>query len=92
MTDYELQNLLDNLVKLPKETEWVEFKVNNDNPQEIGQYVSAISNSSCIANREFGYIVWGVDDKTHKIIGTTFNPKVSKKGNEELENWLSRFT
>lgn len=31
----------------------------------------------------------GIDDGTHEIVGTSFRPKQTKKGNEELENWLS---
>ncbi len=33
-------------------------------------------------------MVWGVDNKTHEIVGTNFRPASTKKGNEELENWL----
>jgi hypothetical protein len=35
-----LQGLVRELCKLPRETEWLEFKANNDNPQEIGEYIS----------------------------------------------------
>ena len=35
-------------------------------------------------------MVWGVDDATHKIVGTEFQYRKMKKGNEELEAWLSR--
>ena len=89
MKELELQQLLIELTNLPNETEWVEFKVNNDKPQEIGEYISAISNSACILNKDFGYVVWGINDKTHEIIGTKFSPKKMKVRNEELENWLS---
>ncbi len=33
-------------------------------------------------------MIWGIDDSTHEIKGTTFNPATTKKGGEELENWL----
>jgi hypothetical protein len=36
-TEY-LLSLLNELRKLPRETEWVEFKHNNDNPVQIGNY------------------------------------------------------
>ena len=35
-------------------------------------------------------MVWGVDDQSHDIVGTTFRPTATKIGNEELENWLLR--
>ncbi len=39
--------------------------------------------------REFGYLIWGVNDKTHEIIGSNFDFKVNVKG-EPLEHFLAR--
>jgi ATP-dependent DNA helicase RecG len=36
------------------------------------------------------YVVWGVNDSDHAVLGTQFSPRISKVGNEELENWLIR--
>ena len=33
-------------------------------------------------------MLWGVDDATHGIIGTTFNPLAAKHKGQELELWL----
>lgn len=88
MMPSELHTGLDGLFGLPAETEWVEFKHNNDNPQEIGEYISAISNGAALHGKRFGYIVWGVEDGTHAVVGTTFRPRQAKKGNENLESWL----
>ncbi len=85
-----LQGLLRELKDLPKETEWVEFKENNDNPVEIGEYISALANSAALCEKANGYMVWGIDNDTHDIVGTTFRPRQVRKGNEELENWLLR--
>ena len=82
-----LVSLIEKLRSYSDETEWVEFKVNNFTPDMIGEYISAISNSAAL--HEWGYLVWGVHDKTHEIIGTEFNYRKTKIGNEELENWLS---
>ena len=35
--------LVKELCKLPKETEWVEFKLNAWDPEKIGEYISALS-------------------------------------------------
>lgn len=86
--DY-LCSLLEDLVNLSHETEWVEFKVNNENPEDIGQYLSAISNSAALQEKQTGYVVWGVEDNTHNILGTKFRPKLAKVGAQELENWLT---
>lgn len=78
------------LVKLPTETEWVEFKENNADPQEIAEYISALSNAATLCGKSRGYLVWGVDDSTHEIVGTEFDYRKAKKGNEELEAWIAR--
>src|SRR5262245_9956760 len=90
MTEAQLVALLVELLALPKEAEWVEFKHNNANPEPIGEYLSALANSAALHEKDRGYIVWGVEDGTHRVVGTTFRPRQTKKGNEELENWLLR--
>lgn len=75
MDNEELKSLIDDFRKLPKETEWVEFKVNNENPSEIGEHLSALANAACLHDRDFGYLVFGVDDATHAVLGTAFKPK-----------------
>jgi len=82
--------LIENLIKLPHETEWVEFKKDNYTLSLIGEYISALSNSACLHNKNYGYLLFGIEDKTHQVIGTKFKPKKCKKGNEEIENWLLR--
>ncbi len=86
--DY-LKELVAELISLPTETEWVEFKKNNFDPAMIGEYISAISNSATLSERDKGYIIWGIDDISHKILGTTFNYRELKVGAQELELWLS---
>lgn len=86
----QLQKKLDELLRLPAETEWVEFKHNNEKPEEIGEYLSALANGAALHGKPAGYIVWGVENGTRRILGTTFQPRQSKVGNEELENWLLR--
>lgn len=91
MTPAELQAKLAELLALPAETEWVEFKHNNTDPQMIGEYLSAISNSAALESQPFGHIVWGIEDGTHNILGTSFKPRSQKgAGNEDLEPWLNK--
>lgn len=85
-----LTGLVRELSALPREAEWVEFKENNADPQEIGEYISALSNAAVLNQRPYGYMVWGVADETHNIVGTSFSPGATRKGNEPLENWLLR--
>ena len=72
------------------ESEWVEFKLAFANPKDIGKYISALANSSVLNEQPYGYLLWGVEDGTGKLIGTKFDPHSAKKGNEPLENWLLR--
>jgi predicted HTH transcriptional regulator len=86
-----LTGLVHELRKLPRETEWVEFKHNRAKEEEIGEYLSALANSAALLGKVNAYMVWGVNDATHDIIGTAFKPSILKVGNEELESWLLRF-
>ena len=54
----------------------------------IGEDISALANSAVISDRSHAYMIWGVDDGTHEIIGTNVRLKQEKKGNQEIENWL----
>ena len=82
------QQLIKELISYPKETEWLEFKHNNFDPSMIGERISALANSATLIGRDQAYIVWGIDDKTHQILGTDISLSQQRKGNEELESWL----
>jgi ATP-dependent DNA helicase RecG len=91
MIPAKLDGKLTELLFLPGECEWVEFKLNQAEPQEIGEYLSALSNAAALHQQAHGYVVWGVEDGTHQVKGTTFQPRRTKgAGNEDLEPWLGR--
>ena len=108
MTDTEslipiFHSLRETLKRSTSEVEWIECKVNNSNPREIGEYISAISNTATLHQKEKGWIVWGIEDYTRNIIGTSFRPsgkKVKSRESEEfaeegepaeeLHNWILR--
>ena len=83
-----LEILIDELIKYPQETPWLEFKHNNYTPDTIGEDISALANSATLAEKNAAYFIWGIDDKTHELVGTEYNLQNLKKGGEELENWL----
>ena len=72
MNNNDLVIILKEFQSLTKECEWIEFKVNNSNPQEIGEYLSALSNSACYHNQKCGYLVYGIEDETHHLVGSKF--------------------
>ena len=83
-----LQGLARELADLPAESEWVEFKRDNAAPETTGRNVSALANGAALNGKSSAYIVWGIEDSTHEIVGTNFYPAKSRIGNEPLENWL----
>jgi len=90
MNTAELHALLDRLRAEPGESEWLEFKANRYEPQLLGEYLSALSNSACLHGKPRGYLVFGIENETHKVVGTTFDPAAEKgKGNQSLPLWLS---
>ena len=91
-SNQDLIELVDILRAEDTETEWLEFKSNYLSNQDIGEYISALSNGAALRGRPFGYLIFGVDDTTHEVTGTAFDYRKQKQGNEDLENWLNRLT
>jgi len=89
MTTLDPAALLARLCKMPAETAWIEFKVNNSDPTMIGEWVSACANAAILQDQERGFLVFGVEDRTHKQVGTTVCLGQLKKGNNNFQNWLS---
>ena len=90
MQENDLVSLFHNLRSEPSETEWLEFKHNNYKADEIGEYISALSNTACLNKKSAAYLIFGVEDSTHEIVGTSYRVNKHKIGNEELESWLIR--
>lgn len=84
--DYEFFN---ELLSYEFEKEWIEFKENWYDRDEIGEYISALANAAALSCVAFSYMIWGVNDKTHEILGTVFDCDKEEKG-ESLKHYLSR--
>ncbi len=85
-------SLIDKVLELcayDDEQEWFEFKENWFQAEELGEYVSAISNAAAFHYKEMGYFIWGVNDDTHEIIGTKFN-QYCDYNKEPYQNYLAR--
>ncbi len=93
MTGASLLELLESLLRLPRETAWLEFKRNWDQPEDIGQYLSALANAAALERKDRAWMVWGVDNASHEVTGTSFNPFTAKgEGNQALVMWLTQST
>jgi predicted HTH transcriptional regulator len=88
--NHDLTMLIDHLLAQPRELEWLEFKQNNGHAPEIGKYISALSNSAALLGKSSAYLVWGIEDGSRQVVGTTFKPAEVQVDNQDLDMWLSR--
>ena len=85
-----LLNALKDLMSLPSETEWIEFKEAKTffDFEEIGRYVSALSNEANLHDKPEGWLIFGVTDKRpRKIVGSHFNE--TPPGLDKLKHKIS---
>lgn len=85
----EIIDIINELREYDSEREWFEFKENWFAANELGEYISALSNSAAIDGKKFAYFVWGVHDETHGIKGTNFNFN-QDVNHEPLKHYLAR--
>ncbi|MBU4487209.1 MAG: putative DNA binding domain-containing protein [Candidatus Delongbacteria bacterium] len=73
MADSDYIKILRNLIQT-WENEVIEFKEANDNfpTSDIGKYFSALSNEANLKKKEHAWLVFGVHNKTRKIVGTDY--------------------
>lgn len=76
MTTQELIKLLEDFIHLPGENEVVEFKKaqNGFDTLKLGEYFSALSNEANLRQEEFAWLLFGIHDKTHAILGSLYKP------------------
>lgn len=82
--------LIDELRSKPGETPWLEFKQNYSDFEMIGKYCSALSNSARLEGHDMAFLLWGIEDNTHAVTGTDFNPDTFKVGNQPLPFVLAK--
>jgi ATP-dependent DNA helicase RecG len=93
MDQAALSENLARLCALPREGGVVEFKSNLEEMKEIGHYISALANSAALDGFDRAWIIWGVQNDTHAITGTSFDPFSQKgEGNQSLIMWLQQRT
>lgn len=77
-----VQGLVRELCKLPTETEWVEFKVDNSHPQEIGEYISALANAAALAGKF-------IKDAIRAGVIVPFDPDASRQQMKYVPWWAA---
>ena len=88
MDIYEIFNNL----RYHHENEVVEFKKaeNNFDFDDLGKYFSALSNEANLRDKDFAWLVFGVENKTREILGTTY--KNSMTSLQKLKHDLAQHT
>ncbi|MBE5763971.1 MAG: winged helix-turn-helix transcriptional regulator [Clostridiales bacterium] len=87
------KELLLEIINNNDEREWVEFKTNypaEKHAQDIGEYISALSNSATLHKQNYAYMIWGVENNTRKILGTDFKYDLDINGSEVFKHYLAR--
>lgn len=95
MNEQEIQKvrdiaLVNELISNSDEHTCVEFKHNKEIKEMIGKLISALSNAARIEQQDFAYVIWGIEDGTKNITGTTFNPETKTVGNQVFIMWLTQ--
>ena len=84
-----IRSIVDHLIAYASEEDWFEFKDSWYDAAGIGEYISSMSNAAAMCGKENGYVIWGVNNKTHELTNTTFDYRKDIKG-EPLEHFLAR--
>ena len=88
-TQKELESMLEEFRASPAEPSWLEFKTGLKDSVQIAKYISGLANVAAYAGSTHGYLVWGVQNGTHEIVGTDFDPDVVlAEKNQPLRLWL----
>ena len=92
MTPKQLQNTLNNLRSLSAENEVVEFKEakNTYDFNKLGKYFSALSNEANLCGKPNAWLIFGVEDKKHTIVGSQFRP--NRKDLDSLKGEIANKT
>jgi len=89
-TSIKGEELLENLLSEWVENEWIEYKHNFHGVDELWKGISALSNTACVEEKDFWYIIFWIEDKTLNILWTTFSPKTHKVKKDDLIHWISQ--
>lgn len=92
MKTTELQYILQQLRNLTAENEIVEFKEAKTGYDftKLGKYFSALSNEANLKGRPHAWLVFGVENKKHNIVGSQFRPR--RKDLDSLKSEIANKT
>jgi len=92
MNTIELKNILQNLRNLSAENEVLEFKeakIGYDFTK-LGKYFSALSNEANLKGKPYAWLVFGIENKKHHIVGSQF--RTQRKDLDSLKSEIANKT
>jgi len=92
MTEKELRQTLQSLRDLTAENEIVEFKEAKSTYDftKLGKYFSALSNEANLKGKAYAWLVFGIENKRHKIVDTKY--RVQRKDLDSLKSEIANKT
>lgn len=89
ITINEIERAIKEVRENDNETSYIEMKETQLDVDKMGKTISAIANSCLLDDREYGYIIFGIKDKTWEVVGTDKKLSNYKIGQQELLLYLS---
>ena len=77
------------LISYPKKCDWLVLKEKELDKNQIGKYISALSNSATFCKQEYGYLIIGI--KNHQVIGTSFDPDILVNDKETISQYIEKY-
>lgn len=89
-TNERLMDVVNECLRLPDETDWVEFKINNSEYNSLWERLSWLSNTACLSWRDYGILIFWIEDVTLEIKWTNFKPDTKKEWGQPFLFKLSK--
>lgn len=92
MKEAELKQILQSLRNLTAENEIVEFKEAKPGYDftKLGKYFSALSNEANLKGKPYAWLLFGIENKRHNIVGSLFRPQ--RKDLDSLKSEIANKT
>lgn len=92
MNSMDLNKILNSLLDLDAETEIVEFKEAKENYdfRKLGKYFSALCNEANLKRKKCAWLVFGIENKKHAIVGTNY--RLQRKDLDSLKGEVGNKT
>ena len=79
--DEQIISIIHEACAFEEERPWIEFKLNQaTTPMDIGEYISALSNTAALYNKTHALMIWGLMTKRTQSVGRSFDHRGQSRG------------